>query len=45
MLYEEQNIPRKHYINMLKLLKVYNTTQDHYLFRAYCVFIQNFERI
>ena len=26
MLYEEQNIQWKHYINMLKLLKFYNTT-------------------
>ena len=26
MLYEEQNILWKHYINVLKLLKIYNTT-------------------
>ena len=26
MLYEEQNIQWKHYINVLKLLKVYNAT-------------------
>ena len=26
MLYKEQNIQGKHYINVLKLLKIYNTT-------------------
>ena len=40
MLYEEQNIQRKHYINELKLLKVYNATLDQYSLWAYCVFIQ-----
>ena len=40
MLYEEQNIQWKHYLNVLKLLKVYNATWDHYSLWAYCAFIQ-----
>ena len=45
MSYEEQNIQWKHYIIVLKLLKVYNTTQDHYSPWDYCVLIQKFECI
>ena len=45
MLSEEQNIQRNLYINVLTLLKVYNTTLDHYSPWAYCVFAQKFECI
>ena len=45
MLFEEQNIQWKHYINVLKLRKVYNTISDHYSLLAYCAFIPTFECI
>ena len=44
-LYEEQNIRWKHYIYVLKLLKVGNATKDHYLLHAYCIFILKIEFI
>ena len=42
MLYEKQNIQWKHYITVLKLFKVYSTTQDHYSLWDYCIFIPKF---
>ena len=40
ILYEKQDIQWKHYSNVQKLFKVYNTTYDHYSPWAYCAFIQ-----